>query len=215
MLCSRCGVTTNTGQMYCPECRETVNTDRVRNIEILNERRTLDKRRTLVLYLLRGLVVVLMIGGFIVINLTPIQLKTIKLESSDGGQEYICPGNNPCVTVYLAPWCPACKSAAKSLPEMRNYITNNSDLDFVVISGSSSKKALEDYSRNLGVPSLYDPSGKIYDEASLKGVPSVLAINHTGKVLGKTYFAQGDDIQFNVEVMLKNLGLKDHLRTES
>lgn len=95
-----------------------------------------------------------------------------------------CKGKKMCGVAYLAPWCPHCRSA---LPLYKSYLKKNvleSDYAFKVVVGQERKYgANEEMARLIGYGALVDHSGKRMGEWGIKGVPSIVVLDESGKVV--------------------------------
>jgi thiol-disulfide isomerase/thioredoxin len=86
-----------------------------------------------------------------------------------------------CLTVYVAPWCPACKALKPTIISMRDELEAEG-VEVKVIVGNDSLKATKKYASTYPFPTLLDPDSAFYKKAKKRGVPFFMVSNSKGKV---------------------------------
>ena len=89
-----------------------------------------------------------------------------------------------CLTVYVAPWCPACKKLKPTIISMKNQLEIEG-MEVKVVVGNDSQKATEKYASSYPFPTLLDADGKFFKKAKQSGVPFFLVSNSKGKVISE------------------------------
>lgn len=110
-------------------------------------------------------------------------------------------GSKKCLTVYVAPWCPACKTLKPTIISMKKEVEAEG-VEVRIIVGQDSQKATEKYASSYPFPTLLDADGKFFKKAKQKGVPFFLVSNSKGKVISE--LAGGTN---NVQAMRDKLDL--------
>jgi thiol-disulfide isomerase/thioredoxin len=89
-----------------------------------------------------------------------------------------CAGKKFCATIYVAPWCPACKA---ELPRFRNYLSKahlNRDYGLKIVVGRGQKpEDNEAMARQLGAGAVVDPDGKIFNDLRVQQFPSFFILD--------------------------------------
>ncbi|WP_299871320.1 redoxin family protein [uncultured Cocleimonas sp.] len=101
-----------------------------------------------------------------------------EVDGSVGGR---CMGEK-CLTVYVAPWCPACKSLRPTIIDMAKTLKDEG-VDVKVIIGKDTQQATEKYAASYPFPVLLDPSGEFFEKAQQRGVPFFMVSDREGKVV--------------------------------
>ncbi|MCZ8319595.1 MAG: TlpA family protein disulfide reductase [Lysobacteraceae bacterium] len=89
-----------------------------------------------------------------------------------------------CLTVYLAPWCPACRRAEPMVAELRQVLAREGRPVMVVI-GMDEPAALEAHAREFGYPVLLDVDGLLKRDAGIRGVPYFIVTDRRGQVVSR------------------------------
>ena len=89
-----------------------------------------------------------------------------------------------CLTVYVAPWCPACKSLRPTIIDMAKTLKDEG-VDVKIIVGQDTQKATEKYATSYPFPVLLDPNGEFFKKANQRGVPFFMVSDRKGKVVSK------------------------------
>lgn len=97
-----------------------------------------------------------------------------------GGQCY----EDKCLTIYVAPWCPACKSLKPTITSLTQELQAEG-LDVKVVVGNDSQKATEEYAKGYPFPVYLDADAKFYKKANQRGVPFFLVTDRKGKITNK------------------------------
>ncbi len=89
-----------------------------------------------------------------------------------------------CLVVYVAPWCPACKS----LTPMINNLVSELDRDGIsatVVIGKDSMNNVLEYSKRYKGAILADANGRYFKDIGAKGVPYFAVSDGNGKRLAE------------------------------
>jgi thiol-disulfide isomerase/thioredoxin len=89
-----------------------------------------------------------------------------------------------CLIVYVAPWCPSCKSLTPMINELVKSASDDGIKATVVIGNDAMKKVLA-YSKRYDAPILADASGAFFDQIGAKGVPYFVVTDSNGKRLSE------------------------------
>jgi thiol-disulfide isomerase/thioredoxin len=89
-----------------------------------------------------------------------------------------------CLTIYVAPWCPACKQLKPTIISLKNQLEIEG-MEVKVIVGNDSQKATEKYASDYPFATLLDANGKFFKKTKMKGVPFFLVSNSKGKVISE------------------------------
>ncbi len=89
-----------------------------------------------------------------------------------------------CLTVYVAPWCPACKQLKPTIISLKNQLEIEG-MEVKVVVGNDSQKATEKYASDYPFPTLLDADGKFFKKTKKKGVPFFLVSNSKGKIISE------------------------------
>ncbi|MEB8433020.1 TlpA disulfide reductase family protein [Cocleimonas sp. KMM 6892] len=103
-----------------------------------------------------------------------------EMDGSVGGR---CLGGK-CLTVYVAPWCPACKSLRPTIIDMVETLEKEG-IEVKVIIGKDSQQATEQYAKSYPFPVLLDPQGDFFQKANQRGVPFFMVSDSKGKVVSQ------------------------------
>ncbi len=102
------------------------------------------------------------------------------MDGSIGGR---CP-EKQCLTVYVVPWCPACKSLKPTIISLTEELQSEG-IDVKVIVGKDTLKTTKKYASSYPFPVLLDPKGNFYNKAKQRGVPFFLVSNKKGNITNK------------------------------
>ena len=86
-----------------------------------------------------------------------------------------------CLTVYVAPWCPACKKLKPTIISMKNQLEIEG-LEVKVVVGNDSPDAIKKYASDYPFATLLDTDGKFFKKSEQRGVPFFLVSDKKGKV---------------------------------
>ncbi len=89
-----------------------------------------------------------------------------------------------CLTVYVAPWCPACKSLRPTIIDMAKTLKTEG-VEVKVIVGQDSQKATEKYATSYPFPVLLDPKGEFFSLTNQRGVPFFMVSDRKGNIIKK------------------------------
>jgi thiol-disulfide isomerase/thioredoxin len=85
-----------------------------------------------------------------------------------------------CLIVYVAPWCPSCKSLTPMINDLFGDLTAEGISTSIVIGKDSMTKVLA-YSREYTSSILVDASGDYFRKIGAEGVPYFAVTNRAGK----------------------------------
>ncbi len=88
--------------------------------------------------------------------------------------------SDKCLVVYVAPWCPACKSLTPMINDLSAELDKEGIKASIVI-GKDSMDNVLDYSKRFNQKVLIDSSGRYFNEIGAKGVPYFAVTNQSGK----------------------------------
>lgn len=102
---------------------------------------------------------------------------------ADFGIPNSCLGKKFCITVFVAPWCPACKASQGSFSSISQYLPQNRpDIGFGVVIGNGSlaeNNAEKEVLSNLDVQT--DNTGLIFKKRNISSFPTWVVNDQTGK----------------------------------
>ncbi len=90
--------------------------------------------------------------------------------------------SDKCLVVYVAPWCPSCKSLTPMINELSAQLDREGIQASIVIGKDSMDKVLE-YSKRFDQKVLIDSSGRYFSQIGARGVPYFAVTNQSGKRL--------------------------------
>jgi thiol-disulfide isomerase/thioredoxin len=85
-----------------------------------------------------------------------------------------------CLIVYVAPWCPSCKSLTPMINELVKSASNDGVKATVVIGKDAMAKVLN-YSKHYDAPILADANGSFFKQIGARGVPYFVVTDSNGK----------------------------------
>lgn len=99
------------------------------------------------------------------------------------GTPQSCAGKKLCITVYVAPWCGACRISQPTFKALNAYLPKyRSDIGFgVVVGGSSPHEHSSEQQKLSPVESLADNGGTILKNRGIKAFPTWIVNDSTGK----------------------------------
>ncbi len=106
-----------------------------------------------------------------------------------------------CLTIVVAPWCPACQRAKPTIEGLREQLESEGRPVSLVIA-MDKPEALEREAATFEKPVVLDVAGRFYKRAKVKGVPYFAVTNRKGEVLEKLSGAYPD-----VALMRQQLGI--------
>ncbi len=98
----------------------------------------------------------------------------------DGSVGGAC-ADKSCLTIYVAPWCPACKKLKPTIISLTNELQLEG-INVKVIVGKDELKTTKEYADKYPFPVLLDPDGKFFNKTSQRGVPFFLVSNRKGEI---------------------------------
>ncbi|MCA9563503.1 MAG: hypothetical protein KC561_08435 [Myxococcales bacterium] len=103
------------------------------------------------------------------------------LANADG--EDPCLGTERCVTVYVAPWCPACRRSRPTVRQVQEVCENDPTTGFRVVVGQDRPGPVEQMATAYGSGTFVDPSGQYYRQLGGDGVPFWFVSDAQGQIL--------------------------------
>lgn len=107
--------------------------------------------------------------------------------SQMGNEEYGIPNNcmdkKYCITVFVAPWCLACKSSEATFRMLNEYISKNrTEIGFGLVMGAGSAEQNEAEKTVLApLEVTLDNSGEIFKNRGIKAFPTWIVNDKTGR----------------------------------
>ncbi len=89
---------------------------------------------------------------------------------------------NRCLTIYLAPWCPYCKSSHTAILDAVKQLDARG-ISTTVILGRDKTEALLEYAADFPFPVYLDPNKAYFKELGMKGVPHWIVWLPGGKII--------------------------------
>ncbi len=106
-----------------------------------------------------------------------------------------------CLTVYVAPWCPACKKLKPTIISLKDQLESEG-MEVKIIVGQDSLVATKKYASTYPFPTLLDAEGDFFDKTKKTGVPFFLVSDNKGKIVNSLTGGTED-----VRIMRNKLGL--------
>ncbi|HSA24218.1 MAG TPA: hypothetical protein P5076_22345, partial [Myxococcota bacterium] len=105
-----------------------------------------------------GVVVLLLVAAAITWSLWPRKLPRTDLVPSRAHASGLdpCLGKPRCLVVYLAPWCPSCKSAARVVREAIAGYAGSREVGVQAVVGQDERGALEEMAAGIGPSTFLD-----------------------------------------------------------
>ncbi len=106
--------------------------------------------------------------------------------SQMGNEEYgipnNCMGKKYCITVFVAPWCPACKSSEATFRMLNEYISQNrAEIGFGLVMGAGTAEQNEAEKTVLApLEVTLDNSGEIFRNRGIKAFPTWIVNDKSG-----------------------------------
>ena len=104
-----------------------------------------------------------------------------------GGQAWaksdLCNEKKECAVVYVAPWCPACKSMAPKLREAIEQTKSRKDFGIRVVVGRGSKEENEKEAASFAGVGHADQDDSLHDLLGVRAYPSFYVVDKKQKVL--------------------------------
>ena len=145
---------------------------------------------------------------------SPKVLSDTNLKTAYGSVKQLCLEHETCMVFYVAPWCPACKSASSKILGIRQYIQNNPDISsrvgVEVIVGLSAQRELVSFAAQFGSNVFLDEDGIIYRDIGVRGVPAVFSMKQSGEILGTGHLYNGVSSEELTSMLIKKLNLNTY-----
>lgn len=116
-------------------------------------------------------------------------------EALAGGQDAMlktgiptnCHGKMYCLTVFVAPWCPACNRAQASFPMIQKYLEQNrKDIGFGIVVGADTKEQIEQKRSEMKqLETISDESKEIFRSRNISSFPTWVSTNALGRELNR------------------------------
>lgn len=114
-------------------------------------------------------------------------------EAASVNQADPCAGKKFCATIYVAPWCPACKA---ELPRFRRYLDNaRTQKDYglkIVVGRGQNPGDNEAMARQLGAGAVVDNNHQIFRQLQVTKFPSFYILDSENSVI----LADGEAFQW-------------------
>ncbi len=94
-----------------------------------------------------------------------------------------CADRERCVVVYLAPWCPACKSVVGMVRQLEERFSQDPEIGFVIIAGRADQTMLDRYVTDVTERGYLDVGEVFWRASGVQGVPHWFTLNGQGEVL--------------------------------
>lgn len=116
-----------------------------------------------------------------------------------------CEGKAQCITVYVAPWCPACKMSEPTFRMFHSYLgKNHPDIGFkIIIGGGKPSQNAEHQIALRPMATLTDDSGEIMQNLKVSGFPTWIVTDSSGKELFRNAGGLQLSQEEQVELFLK------------
>jgi thiol-disulfide isomerase/thioredoxin len=105
-------------------------------------------------------------------------------EAAAAKQSDPCDGKKFCATIYVAPWCPACKA---ELPRFRGYLEKartQKDYGLKIVVGRGQKPGdNEAMAKQIGAGAVTDDSGETFDQLKVTKFPSFYILDREKSVV--------------------------------
>jgi hypothetical protein len=121
-----------------------------------------------------------------------------------------CNDKDRCITVYVAPWCPVCKSSQSTMRLMHNYFeTKRTDIGLNVVIGAD-KPENNAKERDLLSPlsAVTDDSGEIMRANAVSAFPTWIVRDRTGKEIFRKSSGLRIQTEDQVPILLGMLAVK-------
>ncbi|MFN9726954.1 TlpA family protein disulfide reductase [Acidovorax sp.] len=87
-----------------------------------------------------------------------------------------------CLTIVVAPWCPACRRMKGTISALRQQVEADGRPVFLVI-GMDKPEALQNYARQHSETVLLDMNRSFTKRANIRSVPYFAVTNHKGEIV--------------------------------
>lgn len=87
-----------------------------------------------------------------------------------------------CLTVYVAPWCPACKQLTPVIDDLAKELKEEG-ISVAIIVGNDSLPKVQAYAKKYSTPVYEDALGTYYRAIGVKAVPYFAVTNRKGKIV--------------------------------
>ena len=88
--------------------------------------------------------------------------------------------SDKCLIVYVAPWCPSCKSLTPMINSLVSEL-GREGVNTTIVIGKDSMKNVLDYSKRYDMAILADANGRFFKSIGAKGVPYFAVTDTNGK----------------------------------
>lgn len=100
----------------------------------------------------------------------------------DAALEAPCSGRKHCVTVYVTPWCSACRAVVPLLQPLRARAVATDSVGLKIIVGGAGRAAIEGMARQIGGRVYLDELDDFARSASVRSVPHWWVTDSKGRV---------------------------------
>ena len=135
------------------------------------------------------LMAIAVIGYFTLGRPDTLESEVLNLQNQDaysetsatvGGRCY----EEKCLTIYVAPWCPACRSLKPTIVSLTEELQAEG-FDVKVVVGNDSQEATVKYAKSYPFPVYLDADSSFYKKANQRGVPFFLVTDKKGNITKK------------------------------
>lgn len=115
------------------------------------------------------------------------KVQNTALASVQYGVPANCSGKKYCITVFVAPWCPACQASKGTFKMLHEYLPKNRlDVGFGIVVGAGSRSENNYEKQQLApIEVSVDESGQIFDNRRIKSFPTWIVNDANGKEISK------------------------------
>ena len=141
--------------------------------------------RVVLLVILTG-IIVYKSGDFVRGRKSSAKLASVQ-NSQIGNEDYgipiNCMGKKYCITVFVAPWCPACKASEATFRMLNDYVRKNrSEIGFGLVMGAgSAEQNLAEQAVLSPLEVTLDNSGEIFKNRSITAYPTWIVTDKSGR----------------------------------
>jgi len=94
-----------------------------------------------------------------------------------------CEGRDFCVSVYMAPWCPHCKTAMPMVQSLLAKTQHGGKTGVRVVIGMAEPAQSEAMGNSIAKNVVFDHDSRIAKELNVQGVPSFKVLDKEGTVI--------------------------------
>jgi thiol-disulfide isomerase/thioredoxin len=110
-------------------------------------------------------------------------LPDIVLEDQHGDTQRLCSQGRSCLIAYLTPWCPACKSTLRGMPELAQWVESERGAQFHLVIGNSDQRRIRDFASGSSVSALLDFRDEVPRKLRGRSVPRFYLVDSNGIIV--------------------------------